>query len=92
MHRILCRFGGQSSLCALVEYWIQGVLAFRVLHCPNVYSSLLESGVGPDWAQVTRPHWVDEPLGVLVLVLIIPDVLEHRTEVTFVVTHNNGTC
>ena len=61
----------------------KGLAAFPVLHRPNVYSFLLESGVGPNWAQTSRPHRIDEPLGVVVLVWIIPDVLEHRTEVTF---------
>ena len=65
------------------------ILAFHVLHRPTVYNF---SGVGPNWAQASRPHRVDEPLGAVVLVWIIPDVLGHCTEVTFVVTHENGTC
>ena len=68
------------------------ILAFHVLHRSNAYSFLLESSVGPIWPRASRPHRVDEPLGVVVLVWIIPDVLGHCTEVTFVVTHENGTC
>ena len=68
------------------------ILAFHVLHRPNVYNFLLESSVGPNWPQASRPYRADEPIGVVVLVLIIPDVLGHRTEVTFMFTHENGTC
>ena len=70
----------------------RSLTAFHGLHRPNVYSFLLESGVGPNWAQTSRPHRVDKPLGVTVLVWIILDVLEHRTEATFVVTYENGIC
>ena len=70
----------------------RSLAAFHGLHRPNVYSFLLESSVEPNWAQTSRPHQVDKPLGVTVLVWIIPDVLEHRTEVTFVTTYENGLC
>ena len=48
----------------------RGLAAFHSLHRPNVYSFLLESGVGPNWAQTSRPNRVDKPLGVTVLVWI----------------------
>ena len=59
----------------------KGSGAFHVLHAQTC-SFPLESDVGPNWAQASHLHWVDELLGVDVLVWIIPDVMEHRTEVT----------
>ena len=44
---------------ALAEYWIQSSGALHVLHRPNVHSFPLESDVGPNWAQTSRPHWVE---------------------------------
>ena len=60
----------------------KGSGALHVLHRPNVHNFPLESDVGPNWVQASHPHWVDELLGVDVLVWIIPDIVEHRTEVT----------